>query len=225
LGNVMLLDELLKQWSPNTVRMMMLGTHYRNPLDFTREGLVQAQANVEKIERTIQNVDFALGLELPVGDSATSAIEDALSAARARFESAMNDDFNTAEALPAIYNLVKEINLAVESADELPAPDALREGRAVLLELTGVLGLNLEPRRADWTTVDAPLRGLAEEFLGPAADEASRESILDALLGRRQSARDNREWEVSDRIRDSLSAIGIEIEDTAAGPRWKLTSK
>ncbi|MDP1807946.1 MAG: cysteine--tRNA ligase [Actinomycetota bacterium] len=224
LGNVMLLGDLLKQWSPNTVRMLMLGTHYRNPLDFTREGLMQAQANVEKIERTIENIDFALGLELPVSRHNTLGLRDAVHEARAHFVSAMNDDLNTAEALPAIFNLVKEANSVVEGADELPVGEALHKCREELLELTDVLGLDLEPQ-ADWLSVEAPLRALAGEVLGPLPTGVSREGLLNALLERRAAARADREWSVSDRIRDSLAATGIEIEDTSAGPRWKLVRK
>ena len=136
----------------------------------------------------------------------------------------MNDDFNTAEALPAIYGLVKEINSVIEGAEEMPMAEALYKGREVLLELTGVLGLRLEPQ-ADWLAVEAPLRGLAVDLLGPVPDGASREAILNALLERRQSARANSEWDVADQIRDRLGAIGIEVEDTAVGPRWKLVAQ
>lgn len=195
LGNVMLLGDLLKQWSPNTVRMLMLSTHYRNPLDFSREGLEQAQANVEKIERTIQNIDFALGREASEGNS--QALADVAGTARNNFVIAMDDDFNTAEALPAIFNLVKEINSAVEGTDALPDAAHLRECRATLLELSGVLGLNLKTGSVDIMPV---VYGLVTE---------------------REEARKNKNWDRADEIRRELSDMGFDIEDTPHGPRPK----
>ena len=224
LGNVALLHDLLKQWSPNAVRMLMLGTHYRNPLDFTREGLVQAQANVERIERTLQNIDFALGLEQSISRHKTLQLWDAVNEARAHLVGVMNDDFNTAEALPAIFNLIKEVNGAIEGSRDLPVPEAMHKCREMIVELTSALGLDLEPE-VDWLAVEAPLRALAEEVMGPVPDGVSREGVLNALLERRQAAREAREWAVADRIRDSLADTGIEIEDTAAGARWKLAAK
>ena len=224
LGNVMLLADLLKQWSPRTVRMLMLGTHYRNPLDFTREGLVQAQANVEKIERTIQNIDFSLGLDVPNSRVGTLAMWDALAESRAHFISAMDDDFNTAEALPAIFNLVRAINAAIEGAAELPVAETLHKGREILLELTGALGLDIEPA-ADWLSIEAPLRELAGEIIGPVPDSVSREGVLNTLLERREAARRLQDWALADKIRAELAERGVELEDTPSGPRWKLARR
>lgn len=221
LGNVMLLGDLLKQWSPNTVRMLMLATHYRNPLDFTREGLVQAQANVERLERTLQNIEFALGLDLPVSRRKTIGLWESINEGRAHFISAMDDDFNSAEALAAIFALVKEVNTVIEGAADLPIAEALWKASEIIVELTDALGLNLQ-LGADWLSVEAPLRELAGDMIGPLPAGVSRDGILNALVERREAARSAKEWAVADRIRDRLGEIGVEIEDTSAGPRFKL---
>lgn len=221
IGNVMLVGELLKQWSPNVVRMFMLGTLYRNPLDFTKEGLVQAQANVERIERTMQNIDFALSRPMPPGRRQTLVLLETINETRAHFIQAMDDDFNSAEALPAIFRLVKEVNTLIEGAQELPVAEALHKAKETIIELTGAVGLSLKSE-GDWLSIEAPLRELARSVIGMAPGDISREAILNALLERRESARREREWDISDTIRDRLQEIGIEIEDTAAGPRWKL---
>ncbi len=221
LGNVMLVGELLKHWSPNVVRMFMLGTHYRNPLDFTKAGLVQAQANVERIERTVQNIDFALSQLMPPGRRQTLALWEAVNEARAHFIQAMDDDFNSAEALPAVFKLVKDVNMLIEGAQELPIGEALHKAKETILEMTIAVGLDLKPE-GDWLAIEAPLRELARSMVGMVPGDVSREAILNALLDRRESARREREWDVSDTIRDKLQEIGIEVEDTAAGPRWKL---
>ncbi len=221
LGNVMLVGDLVKQWSPNAVRMFMLSTHYRNPLDFTREGLVQGQANVERLERTIQSLDFALGLSLPVNQSKTLKLKEAADEARAHFILAMDDDFNSAEALAAIFGLIRVTNSIIEGAEELPDDEALNKSRQILLEVTEALGLKCEPED-NWLAIEASLREVATRTIGAIPSGTSREGILGMLLERREKARENKEWEVSDEIRDNLLEIGIEIEDTSAGPRWKL---
>lgn len=221
LGNVMLVGDLLEQWSANTVRMFMLSTHYRNPLDFTREGLIQAQVNVERLERTIQNIDYALGLDLPASRLKTLKLWETVSEARAHFISAMDDDFNSAEALTAVFALIKECNSAIEGAADLPETEVLEKSRLTLIELTNALGVKAAPD-VDWLTVEASLREVADQTIGKIPDGASREAILNAILERREEARRQKEWAVSDGIRDSLLRIGIEIEDTASGTRWKL---
>ncbi|HEB12081.1 MAG TPA: cysteine--tRNA ligase [Actinobacteria bacterium] len=221
LGNVMLVGALLEQWSANTVRMFMLSTHYRNPLDFTREGLIQAQVNTERLERTIQNIDYALGLDLPVSRLKTLKLWETISETRAHFISVMDDDFNSAEALTAIFAMIKECNSTIEGAQDLPDSEVLEKSRATLIELTKALGVNAEPD-VDWLTVEASLRDVADKTIGTIPNGASREAILNAVLERREEARQKKEWAVADDIRDSLLGIGIEIEDTASGTRWKL---
>ncbi len=223
LGNVMLVGDLLKQWSPAVVRMFMLGTHYRNPLDFTREGLVQAQANVERIERTLQNLDYALSLtDKPISRVNTLAMYEGIDEAKAHFISVMDDDFNTAEGLSAIFKFVKKINTLIEGAqEETPVAETLHRSRETLLELTEALGLDLEPE-IDWMAIEAPLRDLAAEVIGILPGSVSRDGVLTALLEYRGRARADQDWKTADLIRDRLTAMGIEIEDTAAGSRWKL---
>ncbi len=221
LGNVMLVGDLLEQWSANCVRMFMLSTHYRNPLDFTREGLIQAQVNIERLERTIQNIDYALGLDLPVSRLKTLKLWETVSETRAHFISSMDDDFNSAEALTALFSLIKECNSAIEGAGDLPETEVLEKSRAILIEMTKALGIKAEPD-VDWLTVEASLREVADQTIGTIPNGASREAILNAVLERREEARRQKEWDVADGIRDSLQDIGIEIEDTASGTRWKL---
>ena len=149
------------------------------------------------------------------------ALWEAINEARAHFIQAMDDDFNSAEALPAVFKLVKEVNTLIEGALELPVGEALHKAKETILELTSAVGLDLKPE-GDWLTIEAPLRELARSTIGMVPGDVSREAILNALLDRRESARRKREWDVADAIRDQLQEIGVEVEDTATGPRWKL---
>ncbi len=247
LGNFTLLRDVLARYDTNTIRMLMLGTHYRKPLDFSDKALDEAKAKVARIERSILDAEWTadnVPVEEAVPDAGDTSLEQATSACDSAFRTEMDDDFNTAAALGAIFELVAALNVFVKERPQrlLPYEAVLIRGAAgAVRTLTGVLGLDLagaaETAGAEATAegraprlVQVPgglavsldessvalLRGLAEEH-GVPVDGDDR--IILALVQRRADARANKDWATSDHIRDRFAEVGLSLEDTPQGQR------
>jgi cysteinyl-tRNA synthetase len=193
LGNGINVKELVKQVKPQTLRFLFLSTHYRNPLNFSEEGLEQAGNGLERIENGVANLRHRLG-------SATEGDVDARVAAaveriKAEFRYRMDDDFNTADALTAVFDLIAESNGYLAAADVTASTLGLL--LSALQELDTVLGILPEERN---------------ELL----DEE-----IEQLIVERTEARKTKNWARADEIRDLLTAKGIHLEDTPQGLRWR----
>lgn len=188
LGNFFTIREVLKQYDAETVRFFLLSSHYRSQLNYSTENLEQARAGLERLYtalRECQAVDFDDSVAAPYV---------------ARFNQAMDDDFNVPEALPVLFDLTREIN----RADSAATRDALG---AVLKHLAGILGL---------------LQQTPEAFLqGGASNDDLDTAKIEELIEARRTARANKDWAAADAARDALTAMGIELEDTPQGTRWR----
>lgn len=193
------LEELFAEHDPLAVRFYLLQAHYRSVVDFTDEGLRSATHGL----RRLQAVHRAL---LDRAAAPEGAAEHALVGEwREAFTAAMNDDLNTPRALAVLFDAAREVNRQL--ADGNPDEAFLGAARAFFTELfAGVLGL------------------AGDGLPGPARDAGTQvlPGVVDLLLAERRSARLNRDFAASDRIRDRLAELGIIIEDTAEGSRWKL---
>lgn len=190
--NFVTIDDFLRDHEADVFRMMVLQSHYRRPLAFSDETVQQAEAALERLRSGMKpaNPD-ASGLDSGPAHELMHQAEEA----RRAFEEAMDDDFNTPEALAALFTLVRHINRAREAG----ATDAqLQPAQMTLLELAGVFGLDLLPK-------------------GPAMDI---KPFVDLLLEVREDLRKQKLWPLADRIRDRLAELGIQVEDTPSGPRW-----
>lgn len=223
-GNFLLLKDVLQTVKPAVLRLLMLQTHYRNPLDYSVERLDEAQASFDRLTTTVRNLHWAAEHAIDVqGDEALAADEIAattlrtlVSATREQFVKAMDDDFNTAGALGAIFSLVSGAN-ALMADDTLGAEGRLaaRAAAVTIVELLGVFGLSVEGERSlDWSVEVVDLAKSLTDYAGKDAQEA-----IDALLATRQRARDNRDWARADGVRDGLDVLGFTIEDTISGAR------
>lgn len=221
LGNVLLLKDLLQNWHPLIVRMLMLSTHYRNPLDFTREGLEQAQANVEKLKRTVENLNFSLAANLSESKVKTETLKRELTKVEADFCERMDDDFNTAGALAVIFTFTKVINGQIEAAKDLPDKGSLKAARELLLKLLAAIGLELE-EVVSLAALMPALQKVALELKPDLAEVKELDQLLQAVINLREQARKEKNWSLADKIRQQLWEVGIEIEDTPAGARWKI---
>jgi cysteinyl-tRNA synthetase len=204
-GNVFTIEAFLGKYEANVLRMMVLNSHYRSPLTFNDDVAQQAQRGLERMRG-------ALRPATPVGDgvkgkredpavaSEKTKLEAAASAARAGFEVAMDDDFNTPSALGSLFELVRAINSARDAG---VGADELSEVQTVLLELTQVLGLDLAAR--------------------PEAELAAS-PFIDLLARVRQELRLAKQWELADRIRDRLAELGVVLEDGKDGSTWRFRS-
>lgn len=194
LGNFVTAHELMESVAPEIVRFALSTTHYRRPMPFNDTVLKEAEANLKRVTGSFKNSGFRLT------DSADELPDDAehlaeLTGINERFIKEMDDDFNAANGITVVYELVKWLN-QYSGRDEV-SRKVLSEGRRLLSELMAVFGITL----AD----EAP------ELL---ADD------VEQLIAERQKARQDKDFARSDDIRDLLKAQGIILEDTPQGTRW-----
>jgi cysteinyl-tRNA synthetase len=197
LGNFFTVREVLKQYRPEVVRYFILSSHYRSPLNYSTDNLDSAKAALDRFYTALRDV--------PVTGAADVAMDD--SDYGRRFRAAMDDDFNTPEAMAVLFDLVRDLNRAKaeNKADEA-------ETLVTLLRRLGkVLGL-LQDDPSAW------LKGQARTVTG-ALDAVIvwSDKKIDALVAERLAARKAKNWAESDRIRDELKAQGIILEDRPDG--------
>jgi len=188
-------DVLEQGWSARALRYALLAAHYRAPLEFGDETMPAAASAVERLSTALAALDLAaLRTEAHPDDPQVGSL---LEATRAAFETALDDDLNIAPALAAVFDLVRELNrrLAVGS---LSAPDARRAAEC-LRDLDRVLAV-MEP-----------------DTIGDGLPSVE----VEALLDERVTARAGRDWARSDALRDQLATLGILVEDTRDGQRWR----
>ena len=190
LGNFFTVREILNVYQPEEVRYFILASHYRSPLNYSDDNLDKARGALQRLYTALRDTDSD-----PRAEPFAGYIE--------RFDAAMNDDFNTPEALAVLFELARAINRSRDAQD-----DRLDGLVATLRLLAGRLGLlQSDP--------EVYLRG--ETVQGETTDDA----LIDDLVARRQAARERRDWAEADRLREQLTEMGIELEDAADGTRWR----
>ena len=197
LGNFFTVREAAEAYGYETIRLFMLSAHYRSPLNYSADILHQAQNSLDRLYSAEDHLKYlaANGAE---GDknAAEAALADTFDSYRQRFDEAMDDDFNTANAISVLFELVRAINIATADENQ-PTKAGAQACLDMVHEFTDVLGL---------------LYSRKEESL----DEKVEQIIAD-----RQAARAAKNWAEADRIRDELKAMGIELKDTKQGVQWK----
>ena len=220
LGNFYTLKEVLDKYPAAAVRLLMLQTHYRTPLDFSFERLDGAVGTLDRLVTCVKNLRWAAeNAPQDVEVNATDrTLANAIDAARDEFVTAMDDDFNSAGGLAAIFGLVTAANkYLTDAADDLSIGICSRAAD-MLSELSGVLGIELE-EADEGETLPHELVDLARENAGYEGDSASE--AADALITARQEARAAKNWAVADAIRNGITALGLVLEDTPAGARLR----
>ena len=194
LGNFFTIRDVLAKYNPEVVRYFLISSHYRSPINYSEENLKQAQQSLERFYTALRQAAVSAGVKGQFVDA------ERLEAYRNRFIDAMDDDFNTPEALALLFELVKEIN---------KAPDKSAQLVDLLKDLAGLLGL---------------LQQSPEAFLqGTAAPGISAEEV-EALIAARNAARAAKEWAKADQLRDELIANGILLDDGREGTSWRRQS-
>jgi cysteinyl-tRNA synthetase len=194
LGNFVTIRQALEQHPADALRLYLLQTHYRSPLEFAEEGIVEAQASIVRMYETLQRADLAGG-EAIDGPEAQ--------ACRDEFRSALADDLNTPRALAALHDAVRAVN---RLADAGKLAEARGVGRA-LRAAGGQLGiLQRDPEEA----LSAERAARAESAGLSAAD-------VEGLLEQRRAARKGRDFKKADEIRERLAAAGIDLKDNPDG--------
>ncbi len=220
-GNFILLKDALANVGADVLRMLMMQTHYRSPLDYSPERLEEASASLERIATSIRNTDWAVEHASDAGGDAdaASSMGEAVEAAIAGFDAAMDDDFNTAEALGFAFRLAGELNGfiadGVHFGDEAEVAGRARDAIVSMMERFGIDVSGVSG--ADGFGIPEGMVELAREMAGYEGCEAVE--AAEALLERRALARKERDFALADSIRDSISALGVAIEDTPDGAR------
>ena len=195
-GNFFTVRDAAEVYGYEPIRMFMLSAHYRSPLNYSKESLTQAQSALERLYTAVENLDFLIknGVEGEM-TQAEEAFVSTFDSYRTRFDEAMDDDLNTADAIGVLFELVRAVNIAVEGAPTRALAKACLD---MIGEFTDVLGLLYNRKKED------DLDGKVEE-----------------MIAARQTARKEKNFAEADRIRDELKAMGIEIMDTPQGAKWK----
>lgn len=220
LGNFKLLYEVLETTRPAALRMLMLQTLYRSPLDFSDDRLAEAEAALVRIENAVKNLDWLVETASADAEPAldSTALLAAAASVREGFIAAMDDDFNAPAALGEVFSFVGEVNAAVADKS-LAAVDveAVSAAREVIVELMDVLGVAVAQPSDEGAAYPAEVIDLAAEVAGFAGTDAAQ--AVEALLEARAAARKEKNWAVADRVRDGLTGLGFTIEDTPQGAR------
>jgi cysteinyl-tRNA synthetase len=222
LGNFTLLKDVIGSYPAPVLRLLMLQTHYRSPLDFSTERLEEATIAYERFANLVRTVRWLRARPAP-GPGAASVDREALlaavDAARAGFEKDMDDDFNSAGALGVIFELARaangflSVNESVLGAEDLAA---LAGAEDAIVELLGVLGVSL-PQADDGPGLPEGIVPLARELAGYEGSDPA--AAAEAILAARAAARAAKDWTTADAVRDGLAVLGVKVEDTASGAR------
>jgi cysteinyl-tRNA synthetase len=206
LGNAIYIKDLLDRFEPMTIRFFVLSSHYRSLTDFSEGALQAAGRGLERLTGAVGLIRDRL--RDAEGETVDAAWATKLDDHRARFEEAMDDDFNTPRAIATLFDLSREVNVWLNSG-EATSGATLAAVEALYQELGGeVLGLRFE--------------GAVQAGAG-AGDDDLVDGLVRMLIEVRQEARQSRDWARSDAIRDHLADLGISLEDGPEGTRWRLS--
>lgn len=192
LGNFFTVRDIAKEYDLEAVRMFMLSAQYRSPVNFSREMIAQAHASLTRLYTARDQFAFLLqsAPDRPLNDEEAAFVER-VGKVQERFDLAMDDDLNTADALGALFELVRDANVSLNGDS---AKEAVQAAKKMLLELTDVLGL-----------LQKGEDGLPSE--------------VQALVEARAAARAAKNWKQSDTLRDEIKALGYILEDTPQGQK------
>lgn len=189
-GNFIILRESLKMFGKDAIRYFLLSKHYRSPIDVDEQILFDAKRAVQRVNDTLENIKNRLGKDIIIPSKESQWIKDK----RQRIIEALDDDFNTPKALSVIFDVIKELN---STEDET----ILEEGYYLVREEFGpIFGL-----------FDIPPKSVSTETL---------DNVLRSIIELRNEYRKNKNFEVSDKIRDYLLKAGIQLKDTPEGTKW-----
>ncbi|MFW5991887.1 MAG: cysteine--tRNA ligase [Halanaerobiaceae bacterium] len=212
LGNFFTTRELLKKFSPEDIRYFLLTKSYRTPIDFTLEEVTNAGVSFQRLINTSRSMIQLINSDIDrIGsrDTGYEHITNNFAERRKEFEDAMDDDFNTARAIGVLHELARDINTFINDSDFILSEKTkiiLEKGFKLLQDLTDVLGLGIQNKNV--TNNDKIV-----------------DNLMDLILQIREDARENKNWELADRIRDGLQEQGFIIRDTPQGTVWEKESE
>ena len=220
LGNILTLKEIFLDWPPEAVRLFLLSHHYRSPVDYSAEGLSEAKSGLDRFYSTLKAIRDETanpGVSRQEGkdSSLINEVRESIERFQSRVEEAMDDDFNTAQALGYFHDLQRHLNGLMDMSRRAPTEEVtslLKRGIDQFLSMGWMLGLfQKEPEQY---LEEERKRGLKRLNL-------SEEEIV-RLIEERNMARREKDWKRADGIRNELLSKGIALEDTPSGTLWKF---
>jgi cysteinyl-tRNA synthetase len=185
LGNLITVKQALERYSADAIRLFIIGSHYRSPLTYSEESLKAAEVGMERLRQATRGG----------GGSGGKGVLDS-EPFRRRFIDSMDDDFNTAQAVAALFDLAREINRTREENYDVA------DAQNTLAELAKVLGFTLEE---------------------PTRPPLDAEPLIQLLIEIRDELRKAKQWQLADMVRQRLIELGVALEDTPKGTVWKRT--
>ena len=221
LGNFFTIREVYERYQPEVLRLFLVASHYRSPVDFSPESMAEAERGLERFYNTIEQVSELVGElpsfeQLPTSkDPEFNSLRDKIDSVSTRFQDDMDDDFNTAAALGQLFDLCRALNRFQDSRSRKPTPEEkklLAQGVQRLLECANVLGL-LQRSPEEFFREQ---RRMLLSRLGIGQEE------VEGLIAARAQARKEKNWARADEIRDKLAEMSIILEDKPEGTRWRV---
>jgi cysteinyl-tRNA synthetase len=219
LGNILTLKEIFRDWHPEVIRLFLLSHHYRSPVDFSFDSLSEAKTALDRFYTTLKAIQDELAkssrTDMKKRTPAPEEIRSALESFPSRVEEAMDDDFNTAQALGYFYDLQRHLNSLLEVSKEGPTEEInsmLNKAFDHFSKIGGIFGLfreNPEAYLSEQKKEGVKKLNLAEEAISRFIQERNR-------------ARKEKNWKRADEIRNDLLSKGIVLEDTPKGTIWKI---
>lgn len=225
LGNIINIRDLLETWPAEVIRFFFAKTHYRRPPDFNEQALMDAEKGIDRLHRFKEQLeDLSVEKSCVIDKSGLSEDDLILYAIvdeyRASFETAMDDDFNTPEAIASMFSFSSQVNRYLQEHSN-PNPEVCRYALDALKQTGYVLTLFQEEYVEESEEIVEELKEVYVHYIGKEAVPDSLDELLNDLLEKRERARQEKKWDVADSIRDDIECLGFEIQDTSEGPVWR----
>ena len=210
LGNFLMIKDVLKEYHPEVVRLFLLSKHYRSPVDFTDQFLKEAESGLDKIYALLERIEKATGSG---SEKKAATRKTGQGDIWVRFAEAMDDDFNSAQAIGIIFDSVKSINRRLNNKNiSSESMQIIKKGYEDILRIGNILGILTE----------SPSVYFAAKKLSGIEKGSIDSDLIDKMVLERSTARKEKDWARADKIRQELLDMNILIEDTAEGTVWTI---
>ncbi|MBW1835670.1 MAG: cysteine--tRNA ligase [Deltaproteobacteria bacterium] len=208
LGNFIVIKDVVKLYHPEAVRLFLLSNHYRSPIDFTDKTIAEAGTNLDKLYGLLLRIDEKI-------DNRTGLPEQKNGGIWKQFCEAMDDDFNTARGIGALFDGVRYLNRRLDDLKGACSPDderTIQTGRSDISRIGSILGILTESPEAYFDKKRA--QALEKESIDP--------DVIEKMVNDREAARKAKDWSRADQIRKQLEEMNIILEDRPEGTVWKM---
>jgi len=201
LGNFFTAREIMEKYHPAVIRMFFLLKHYRSPINFSEERILETQSALERIITTLENIDSVLAEHKAEDNDNSPSLSESIEDLKKEFIKEMDDDFNTAGAMSKIFDLIKEANLILNKK-QIPEHDilSLKRIKQVIQEFDSFLGILYFKEAAEFSI--------------------NEDALINILIDVRSKLRAEKQWSLADLIRDKLDEVGIELKDQPQKTTW-----